>query len=214
MSYELQTNAGLVGYDKTTAEKYTAGQERFFGAEKVEDGATLAMEAEIAKIRERAERPIETLYDLGAGSNREYLRKWLDASGASAVVGVEPLVHMRALSKKTKNETEPITVDEGDWQKTGLPDASADMVVSRFSLHYLRDIREGYTEPARILKPGGYAVISLSNPDYCREEMNKKMKRQSKENRCRCKYLISRFITITTMPNRTLEKMLLQPVSK
>ncbi len=176
MSYELQTQKEAVGYDKKTAEKYTAGQEQFFGAEKVEDGATLAMEAEIAKIRKTQQmmQPIDTLYDLGAGSNRDYLRKWLGASGASSVIGVEPSAHMRALSDKTKNDAEPITVVEGDWQKTGLPDASADMVVSRFSLHYLRDIREGYAELARILKPGGHAVISLSNPDYCREELNKK----------------------------------------
>ncbi len=172
MSYELQTQKEAVGYDKTTAEKYTVGQEQFFGAEKVKDGATLAMEAEIAKLRET--HLIETLYDLGAGSNRDYLRKWLGASGASAVVGVEPSAHMRALSDKTKNDAEPITVVEGDWQKTGLPDASADMVVSRFSLHHLRDIREGYTELARILKPGGHAIISLPHPDYCREELKKK----------------------------------------
>ena len=172
MSYELQTQKEAVGYNKSTAEKYTAGQEQFFGAEKVDDGATLAMEAEIAKVRET--HPIETLYDLGAGSNRDYLRKWLKVSGASAVIGVEPSAHMRELSEKTKNESESITVVEGDWRKTGLSDASADMVVSRFSLHHLRDIREGYVELARILKPGGYAVISLPHPDYCREELKKK----------------------------------------
>lgn len=172
MSYELQTQKETVGYDKLTAEKYTAGQEQFFGVEKVEDGATLAMETEIAKIREA--QPIETLYDLGAGSNRDYLRKWLAASGATTIIGVEPSAHMRTLSDKTKNETEQITVVEGDWGKTGLPDASADMIVSRFSLHHLRDIREGYTELARILKPGGHAVISLPHPDYCREELKKK----------------------------------------
>lgn len=172
MSYELQASQESVGYDKTTAEKYTAGQEQFFGVEKVEDGATIAMEAEIAKVRET--QPIETLYDLGTGSNREYLRKWWQASGASMVIGIEPSAHMRVLSEKTKNETEPITVIEGDWQKTNLPDASADMVVSRFSLHHLRDIRDGYTELARILKPGGHAVISLPHPDYCAEELRKK----------------------------------------
>ncbi len=174
MSYELQTQKEAVGYDQSTAEKYTAGQEQFFGVEKVEDGATLAMEAEIAKIRDREERPIETLCDFGCGSNREYLRKWLGASGASSVIGVEPSDHMRALSDKTKNDAEPIVVVEGDWKKTGLPDASADMVVSRFSLHHLRKISEGYTELARILKPGGHAVISLPHPDYCREELKKK----------------------------------------
>ncbi len=172
MSYELQTQKEAVGYDKTTAEKYTVGQEQFFGAEKVEDGATLAMEKEIAKVREA--QPIETLYDLGAGSNRDYLRKWLQASEAKIVVGVEPSTHMRALSDKSKNDAEPIKVVEGDWQKTGLPDDSADMVISRFSLHHLRNIRDGYVELARILKPGGHAIISLPHPDYCREELKKK----------------------------------------
>lgn len=172
MSYELQVNRETGAYDKSTAEKYTAGQEQFFGVEKVEDGATLAMEAEIVKIREV--QPIETLYDIGAGSNRDYLRKWLKVSGASAVIGVEPSAHMRALSEKTKNESEPITVVEGDWYNTGLPDASADMVVSRFSFHHLRDIYEGYTELVRILKPGGYAVISLPHPKYCAAELRKK----------------------------------------
>jgi len=172
MSYELQTNKELVGYDKTTAEKYTAGQEQFFDVDKVADGATLAMEVEITKIREK--QPIDTLYDLGSGSNREYLRKWLGVSGASAVTGVEPSAHMRELSEKTKRGDEPVKVIEGDWRHTSLPDASADMVVSRFSLHHLRDLREGYAELARILKPGGYAVISLPHPDYCREELKKK----------------------------------------
>lgn len=172
MSYELQANRETGAYDKSTAEKYMAGQEQFFGVEKVEDGATIAMETEIAKVCEA--QPIEKLYDLGAGSNRDYLRKWLAASGATTVVGVEPSAHMRALSDKTKNETEPITVVEGDWGKTGLPDASADMVVSRFSLHHLRDIPEGYMELARILKPGGHAIISLPHPDYCAEELRKK----------------------------------------
>ncbi len=172
MSHELQVSQEGIGYDKSTAEKYTAGQEQFFGVEKVEDGATIAMEEEIAKVRQG--KSIDTLYDLGAGSNREYLRKWLQVSEAKAVVGVEPSAHMRTLSEKTKDESEPITVVEGDWRKTGLPGASADMVVSRFSLHHLRNIREGYVELARILKPGGYAIITLPHPDYCREELKKK----------------------------------------
>lgn len=172
MSYELQTPKEVVGYDKLTAEKYTTGQEQFFGAEKVEDGATIAMEEEIVKVRDV--QPIETLYDLGAGSNREYLRKWWQAAEAKTVVGVEPSAHMRELSEKSKKEDEPIKVIEGDWRHTSLPSESADMVVSRFSLHHLRDIREGYAELARILKPGGQAVISLPHPDYCAEELRKK----------------------------------------
>jgi ubiquinone/menaquinone biosynthesis C-methylase UbiE len=172
MSYELSVQKESIGYDKLTAEKYTAGQEQFFGAEKVEDGATLAMEEEIAKVREV--QLIDTLYDLGAGSNRDYLRKWRQASGATAVVGVEPSAHMRALSDRAKKDGEPITVVDGDWRKTRLPDASADMVVSRFSLHHLRDIRDGYAELARILKSGGSAIISLPHPEYCAEYLKKK----------------------------------------
>jgi SAM-dependent methyltransferase len=173
MPFELSVKKEQSGYyDKATAEKYTAGQEQFFGVEKVEDGATIAMEEEIAKIREV--QPIDTLYDIGAGSNREYLRKWRRASEAKTVVGVEPSAPMRALSERDRVEDEPIKVIEGDWRQTTLPPESADMVVSRFALHHLHDIREGYAELTRILKSGGHAVISLPHPDYCAGELRKK----------------------------------------
>jgi|GEM_PF-7070771 len=177
MSYNIPKllEREAIGYDRTTAEKYTAGAEQFFGVEKVEDAATVAMEREIEKIRE--EQPIDTVYDIGAGSNRDYLRTWQKTAGAKRVVGVEPSAHMRDISEKTKNEDEPITVIEGDWHHTSLPSESADLVVSRFSLHYLRDIRDGYTELARILKLGGHAVISVSHPDYCRGELVKQGKK-------------------------------------
>lgn len=173
MQFELQTLGKKRGpYDRETAVKYTAGQEKFFRVDNVADGATIAMTEAIERIRET--QPINRLADIGTGSNRDYLRTWLQSSGAREVIGVEPSAHMRKLSDKTKNDTEPITVVEGDWRKTGLPDASADLVVSRFSLHHVRDIRQGYVELARILKAGGQAVISLPHPDYCREELKKK----------------------------------------
>lgn len=173
MTFEIQAPEKNRGpYTKETAEKYTAGQERFFRVDNVTDGATIAMTEAIERVREV--QPIDRLADIGAGSNRDYLRTWLQSSGAKEVIGVEPSVHMRALSDKMKQDDEPITVIPGDWEKTNMPDTSVDLVVSRFSLHHLRDIRTGYAELARILKPGGQAVISLPHPDYCREELKKK----------------------------------------
>lgn len=173
MTFEIQVPEEKRGpYTKETAEKYTAGQERFFCVDGVTDGATIAMTEAIERIRET--QPIDRLADIGAGSNRDYLRTWLQSSGAQEAIGVEPSVHMRELSDKMKQGDEPITVIPGDWEKTNVPDASVDLVVSRFSLHHLRDIRRGYAELARILKPGGQAVISLPHPDYCREELRKK----------------------------------------
>lgn len=173
MKFEVSTQPeGRGPYDRETAEKYTAGQEKFFRVDNVTDGATIAMTEAVERIRET--QPIDRLADIGAGSNRDYLRTWLWSSGAHEVIGVEPSIHMRALSDQTKQDAEPIEVIDGDWRKTNLPGASVDLVVSRFSLHHLRDIREGYAELGRILKTGGQAVISLPHPDYCREELRKK----------------------------------------
>ena len=174
MSYDIPKpeKHETVGYDRMTAEKYTVGQEQFFGVDKVTDGATIAMERTIENIQKG--QSLGTVYDIGTGSNREYLRRWQAATQAKNVIGIEPSAHMRLLSEKDKREGGPIRVIEGDWRHTSLPDSSADLVVSRFSLHHLKNISDGYTERARILKPGASAVISLPHPDYCREELKKK----------------------------------------
>jgi ubiquinone/menaquinone biosynthesis C-methylase UbiE len=162
------------GYSKETAEKYTEGQKQFFDVDLVLDGATVAMEAEIAALAQRYS--IQTVCDVGCGSNCAYLRKWKETAAAKRLIGVEPSPHMRAYAQNELTHSglaHEIEVVSGDWGQVPVPDDSVDLVVSRFSLHHLQTIGDGYRELARILKSGGHAVISLPHPEYCKKELEK-----------------------------------------
>lgn len=50
-----------------------------------------------------------------------------------------------------------LTTREGAVESLPFPDASFDMVVSRYSAHHWRDFGAGLREAARVLKPGGIA---------------------------------------------------------
>ena len=157
-----------VGYDKDTSEKYTAGQDTFFNVEKVKDGATIAM---ADKIRSLA--PLHAIVDIGCGSNADYLQLWGECAVAQVIIGVEPSLYMRELllKKVTLPLKDKLQVADGNWLNTNLDADIADLVVSRFSLHNINNIADGYKELSRILKPEACAIISLPHPDYCKKKL-------------------------------------------
>lgn len=53
-----------------------------------------------------------------------------------------------------------ITVQQGAAEKLDFPDATFEMVISRFSAHHWRDVGAGLREARRVLKPGGKLVIA------------------------------------------------------
>ncbi len=55
--------------------------------------------------------------------------------------------------------TERIAVQVADAQATGLPDGCADLIMSRATMHHLREPETAYREMHRLLKPHGVAVI-------------------------------------------------------
>jgi len=166
------TKTKRVGYDLETTHKYTSGQEQLFTGNGTSDGATHAMEEEISKLTEN--QVIKSICDIGCGSNIKFLKRWLNVSGAKTAVGVEPSKHMLALMKKNKTVKDcNIRCIDGDWANTHLEPQSIDLAISRFSLQYLQDIFEGYRELSRILKYGGYAVISLPHPEYCEKSLER-----------------------------------------
>lgn len=163
-----------LGYTKETAQKYTEGQKQFFDIDKVLDGATVAMEEEIRALAEKYS--IHTMCDIGCGSNCAYLQKWKTAAEAKQLVGVEPSSHMRSVLENDLADLggeHNIEVVSGDWERIPLPDGTIDLAVSRFSLHHLQNVVDGYKELARVLKQGGHAVISLPHPEYCAHELEK-----------------------------------------
>jgi ubiquinone/menaquinone biosynthesis C-methylase UbiE len=172
--YNTMYSGAPKGYTQETALKYSEGQKQFFDIDQVPDGATAAMEAEIGALALKY--PIHTVCDIGCGSNCTYFRKWKEAAKAKRFVGVEPSPHMREIAHAELGgggSDEDIEVVSGDWEQLPFPDGSIDLAVSRFSLHHLENIEDGYRELSRILKSGGHAVISLPHPDYCAHELHK-----------------------------------------
>ena len=163
------TRRDNLGYNKETADMYTAGQDRFFNIDKVEDGATIAMADRIRTLSRQ--NPPHTLVDIGCGSTTGYLKLWRECSRAQLLIGVEPSARMRELLQKDipaelKNK---LQISSGDWLNTGLDADTADIVVSRFSLHHIKNISDGYRELKRVLKHKSHAVISLPHPDFCKK---------------------------------------------
>jgi ubiquinone/menaquinone biosynthesis C-methylase UbiE len=55
---------------------------------------------------------------------------------------------------------------QGPAESLAFPDASFDMVVTRYSAHHWLDMRQGIHEAARVLKPGGtLIVIDVISPE-------------------------------------------------
>ncbi len=102
------------------------------------------------------------LLDVGCGAGDELeIYKGL---GAAGVIGVEPSAVMRGASPEYADET--IQVIDGTFDKIPVPDSSVDVVTARYALHILADFSPAFAEVARVLKPDGIFIISVSHPDF------------------------------------------------
>lgn len=96
--------------------------------------------------------------DLGSGTglSSRWAAKW-----AGSVVGVEPGDDMRA--QANARPTERVTYRSGRSDATGLPDASADVVIAVQAMHWMEPMST-LAEVARLLRPGG--VIATVDADW------------------------------------------------
>lgn len=62
-----------------------------------------------------------------------------------------------------------MNVVRGDAQQLPFEDASFDGILAKGVLHHLSDVEEGVSEIARVLKPGGMAVMVDPNPSLLRK---------------------------------------------
>jgi SAM-dependent methyltransferase len=84
-------------------------------------------------------------------------------SPASHISGVEPSPTMRDAAARLNREaiaTGRVELREGTAEATGLPDASFDRVVSVNTVAFWPDLDAGVRELARVVRPGGIAVIA------------------------------------------------------
>jgi len=154
-SHDPLVNARLTGYErKGFAASYHAFRPR-----------PPAMLADVLRQLAQVDRP-DLVVDLGCGTG---LSTALWSGCARAVVGVEPLDEMRAIAEAGSHSPN-VRFQGGVAQKTGLSDASADIVTCAQSLHHMEP-ESLQTEVERILRPGGvFAAYDYDWPPVVHRE--------------------------------------------
>jgi ArsR family transcriptional regulator len=83
---------------------------------------------------------------------------------ADAVIGVDSSSKMLEVAEKRFRDDDAVSLRIGDLEHLPLKDQEADAAVMSMVLHHLAHPRKVWEEVARILKPGGRAVLV----DFCR----------------------------------------------
>jgi ubiquinone/menaquinone biosynthesis C-methylase UbiE len=100
-------------------------------------------------------RPEHVIADLGCGPG---LLAEIFLAIDNRVIGVEPNREMRRAGEDYLAAYPEFTMVDGSAEATTLPDASVDFVLAGQAFHWFQPVATR-TEFARILKPGGWAVL-------------------------------------------------------
>lgn len=113
-------------------------------------------------LRALVPRPLDGLTVLDAGCGAGGQCQWLLSEGAE-VIGLD-------LSAAMVTEAAAACAGRGRFfqadiaQPLDLPDACVDGITSSLVLHYLRDWQPPLRSFARVLRPGGWVVLSVDHP--------------------------------------------------
>jgi ArsR family transcriptional regulator len=113
---------------------------------------------EAAILKAAGEGPFKRLVDLGSGTGRMLA---LLGPRAERSVGLDLSQQMLNIARSHVAEAglEGVELRHGDIFATGLPGASADLVVVHQVLHYLSDPAAAVSEAGRLVAPGGKLLI-------------------------------------------------------
>ncbi|MEV0058312.1 methyltransferase domain-containing protein [Nocardia sp. NPDC050718] len=104
-----------------------------------------------------------TVADIGFGGGVG-LTLLLDRVGPDGVVhGIEPSADMLARARSAADPR--LVLAEGTLAALPLPDASLDAAITVNTLYFLDDLPAACAELARVLRPGGAAVVGIGDPD-------------------------------------------------
>jgi SAM-dependent methyltransferase len=104
----------------------------------------------------------ETVVDLGSGSGMDSFIAALKVGPSGRVVGVDMTEAQRLKAERLRDRDgfKNVTYVAGYIEKTGLPAASADAVISNGVFNLSADKPAVFREVARLLKPGGRMAIA------------------------------------------------------
>ena len=104
--------------------------------------------------------PGERVVDLGCGRGGDLVRAAGAVGPSGRVTGVDATPRMVEAARERTSGLAQVSVLQGDLAAVPLPDRCADLVVSNCAINHARDKAAVYREVARILTPGGRAVVS------------------------------------------------------
>lgn len=100
------------------------------------------------------------ILDIGCGSGID-LESYKEI-GFTNLYGIDPSINFLNEAKEILGNN--INLSEGTFENIPFEDKKFDVVVSRFALHYCKDIFNAQKEVARVLKRGGKFIVVMANP--------------------------------------------------
>lgn len=101
--------------------------------------------------------------DIGCGTGNYTIE--LHKKGLQ-MIAVDPSIEMLAKAKAKNNK---IDWQLGSAENLDLPNHSIDGVIATLTLHHWKDIKAGFRELHRVLKPGGKMVLFTSTPNQMKK---------------------------------------------
>lgn len=126
---------------------------------------TIRYRVEWRRLREalRIAGPVDHLFDGGAGSG-EFARKALTEGWVRRVTALEyDSGNFACLRAKLGNDPR-VEMRQGSLLEIPFPDAAFDLVQSTQVIEHIEDHETAARELIRVLKPGGYALITVPHP--------------------------------------------------
>jgi len=143
---ELKKQYNKIGKD------YISYQEKFFSEE--EDIGTKFIKQGMPSLSGKV------VLDIGCGEGKDI--KLYESLGAKKVYGIDSSEFMVKKAKEVSKV--PSNVFFGEIEKTPFKDDFFDIVIGRYSFHYVEDLDKGYKEISRILKKGGVLILVVDHP--------------------------------------------------
>ncbi|MDO8537921.1 MAG: methyltransferase domain-containing protein [archaeon] len=131
---------------------YISGQNNFFS--KREDEAIKFIKKSLPNLNKKK------VLDIGCGNGKDI--KLLEKLGASDVYGIDTSHFMTNKAKKIVKKPSNILV--GNIENTQFDNNYFDVIIGRFSFHYLKNFDKAYKELSRILKKHGILVLVIHHP--------------------------------------------------
>ncbi len=131
---------------------YISGQKEFFS--KKEDEAIRFIKKSLPDLKNKK------VLDIGCGNGKDILL--LESLNTSEVYGIDTSEFMITEAKKTVSRPNNLFI--GNIEETSFEDSFFDVVIGRFSFHYLKNYDKAYQELSRILKKNGLLILVVHHP--------------------------------------------------